>query len=241
MYRQIARNKRRSIIVVLLFIVVWVGIGALLGFLLGSTTNLDGTTARSWGAVATGIGIAGALALAATAYALTSGSRLVLAASGAHPADPQQYQVLHDVVQALAIGDGLPMPAVYVIDDPSPNAFATGVGPNKAAITATTGLLQMMNREELEGVIGHEMSHIKNYDVRLILIVSTLIGLAGLLASIIWRAAFYGRPVPPLATQMGSHSRRDRPHLPGDEVVRAPRSKPLALSRSVTNAVTPLW
>lgn len=80
---------------------------------------------------------------------------------------------------------------MYVIDDPSPNAFATGTSPNKAAITATTGLLEMMNREELEGVIGHEMSHIKNYDVRLILIVSTLIGMAGLLASMVWCAAIY--------------------------------------------------
>jgi heat shock protein HtpX len=78
-----------------------------------------------------------------------------------------------------------------VINDPSPNAFATGISPNKAAITATTGLLGMMNREELEGVISHEMSHIKNYDVRLILIVTTLIGMAALLASLLWRSALF--------------------------------------------------
>jgi len=191
MYRQIARNKRRSVLVILLFILVWMGIGALLGFLFGSTTNVDGTTSRAPGLVI-GFAIAGVMALAATTFALTAGSRLVLATSGATLADPQQYQVFHDVVEGLAIGDGVPKPAVYVIDDPSPNAFATGVSPHKAAITATTGLLQMMNREELEGVIGHEMSHIKNYDVRLILIVATLVGLAGLLASIIWRAAFFG-------------------------------------------------
>ena len=196
MYQQIARNKRRSVIVILLFIAVWVGIGALLGFLFGSgsTVNAAGTAGSSLGGVIAGVAIAGLLAAGAAAYSLTSGSRLVLAASGAHPADPQAYRVLHDVVEALAIGDGLPKPDVYVIDDPSPNAFATGVSPNKAAIAATTGLLQMMNREELEGVIGHEMSHIKNYDVRLILVVSTLIGLAGLLASIIWRMAFFSRP-----------------------------------------------
>jgi hypothetical protein len=88
-------------------------------------------------------------------------------------------------------GEGIPKPAVYVIDDPSPNAFATGTSPKRAAITATTGLLAIMNREELEGVIGHEMSHIKNYDVRLLLIVSTLIGMAGLLASVVWRSAFF--------------------------------------------------
>jgi heat shock protein HtpX len=193
-YKQIARNKRRSVVVVVLFLVVWGGIGALLGVLFGGTRNLDGTTSTSSAAVITGVVIAGLLALGGVAYSFTSGSRLVLAASGARPADPQQYRVLHDVVEALAIGDGLPKPEVYVIDDPSPNAFATGTSPKRAAITATTGLLQTMNREELEGVIGHEMSHIKNYDVRLILVVSTLIGLAGLIASIIWRSAFYMRP-----------------------------------------------
>jgi heat shock protein HtpX len=82
---------------------------------------------------------------------------------------------------------------VYVIDDPSPNAFATGVSPEKAAITVTTGLLAIMNREELEGVIGHEMSHIKNHDIRLLLVVGTLIGMAALLASILWRSAFFVR------------------------------------------------
>ena len=80
---------------------------------------------------------------------------------------------------------------MYVIDDPSPNAFATGVSPEKAAITYTTGLLAIMNREELEGVTSHEMSHIKNHDIRLLLIVGTMIGMAALLASIFWRSALF--------------------------------------------------
>jgi heat shock protein HtpX len=122
------------------------------------------------------------------------GDRLVLAVSGARPADPQQHLRLHNVVEEMAISAGLPKPAVYVIDDPSPNAFATGISPNRAAITATAGLLDMMNREELEGVVSHEMSHIKNYDVRLILIVTTLIGFAALLASLAWRSTFFMRP-----------------------------------------------
>ena len=112
---------------------------------------------------------------------------MVLRTSGAVPADPAQYQQLHNLVEALAIGDGIPKPAVYVINDPSPNAFATGVSPEKASITFTTGLLADMNREELEGVTGHEMSHIKNHDIRLLLIVGTMIGMAALLASILWR------------------------------------------------------
>jgi heat shock protein HtpX len=88
-------------------------------------------------AVFTGRAIAAIFAVCAAVYALTSGSRLVLAVSGARPADSHQYQQLHDVVEEMAISAGLPTPAVYVIDDPSPNAFATGVSPNKAAITAT--------------------------------------------------------------------------------------------------------
>src|SRR2546430_15365330 len=105
---------------------------------------------------------------------------------GAQPADPGQYQQLYNVVQTLAIGDGLPMPKVSIINDPSPTAFATGRDPNHAAVTVTTGLLQMMNREELEGVLAHEMSHIKNFDVRLLLVVVTMIGLAALIASAFW-------------------------------------------------------
>ena len=195
MYEQIARNKRRAVLYVALFFAVWVAIGALLGWLASAVSvSSAGASPAGVGDVIVGMLLAGLLALAGIAYTLTSGTRLVLAVSGAQPADPRQYQQLHDIVEALAIGDGLPKPQVYVIDDASPNAFATGTSPSKAAITATTGLLATMNREELEGVIAHEMSHIKNYDVRLILVVSTLIGMAGLLASLIWRSAFYVRP-----------------------------------------------
>ena len=196
-YRQIGRNKRRAVLYVVLFFVMWVAVGALVGWIAGtaSANKFSSAPAPSIASdVVAGAVVAGLLAVAGIAFTLTSGSKMVLSVSGAVPADPVQYRRLHDVVEALALGDGLPKPAVYVIDDPSPNAFATGVSPDRAAITATTGLLAMMNREELEGVIGHEMSHIKNYDVRLILIVSTLIGMAGLLASLIWRSAFFMRP-----------------------------------------------
>ncbi|HEY3833648.1 MAG TPA: M48 family metallopeptidase [Acidimicrobiia bacterium] len=187
MLQEIARNKRRSVLVVIGFVVIWLGIGALLGALLGA----GGSSGSEGSAIATGMVVAAIFAAMAVAFAIMSGGRLVLGVSGAHPADPHQYQRLHDVVDAMAISAGIPKPDVYVIDDPSPNAFATGISPNKAAITATTGLLQIMNREELEGVVSHEMSHIKNYDVRLILIVTTLIGFAGILASLLWRSAFF--------------------------------------------------
>ena len=141
----------------------------------------------------TGGVVAALLALCGIAFSWNSGAKMVLRVSGAQPADRSQYQMLYNIVEALAIGDGLAAPAVYVINDPSPNAFATGSGPSKAAITVTTGLLATMNREELEGVVSHEMSHIKNYDIRLLLIISTLIGMAALIASLIWRMMFFAR------------------------------------------------
>jgi heat shock protein HtpX len=200
MYSEIASNKRRSVLFVGLFFVIWLAIGGVLGLLFRAvarpavTTGLGSAqpTNSGWTPVAVGIVIGGLVALVGILYSLTAGAKLVLRASGAVPADAAQYQQLHNLVEALAIGEGIPKPAVYVIDDPSPNAFATGVSPDKAAITYTTGLLAIMNREELEGVTSHEMSHIKNHDIRLLLVVSTMIGLAALLASILWRTAFWG-------------------------------------------------
>jgi heat shock protein HtpX len=196
MYTEIASNKRRSVMVVIIFFVVWLGIGAGCGWILHAVTyhqNPYGYPSHSsvWQPVITGTVIGAILALLGILYSLTSGAALVLRVAGARPADPVKYKQIHDIVEALAIGDGIPTPTVYVIDDPSPNAFATGRSPNKAAITFTTGLLQIMNREELEGVAGHEMSHIKNHDIRLLLIVSTMIGMAALLASLLWRSAFF--------------------------------------------------
>jgi heat shock protein HtpX len=200
MYSEIASNKRRSVFFVGLFVVIWIGIGVVGGLIYkgidqsATTYNAFGPTTHPNPGVTpllVGAGIGAALAGLAVLYALSSGAGLVLRVSGAKPADPQQYHQLHDLVEALALGDGIPKPEVYVIDDPSPNAFATGISPDRAAITFTSGLLQMMNREELEGVTSHEMSHIKNHDIRLLLIVGTLIGLAALLASVLWRTAFF--------------------------------------------------
>jgi len=180
MYHQIARNKRNTIIVVTLFLTVWL----LAGFIIGEIGGRNLASAVG-GAILLGI-----LGVGAALYSYYLGSATVLSAVGAREADPQQFQQLYNIVQTLAIGDGLPMPKVYIVDDPSPNAFATGRDPKHAAVTVTTGLLQMMNREELEGVLSHEMSHVKNYDVRLLLVVTTMIGMAALLASVVWRGAF---------------------------------------------------
>src|SRR5947209_16108752 len=177
MYHQIARNKRNSIIVITGFLLVWL----LAGFVVGEFAG--GLSYAITGAIILGI-----LGVLAALYSYYLGSATVLSAVGAHEADPQQFQQLYNIVQTLAIGDGLPVPKVYIIEDPSPNAFATGRDPQHAAVTVTTGLLQMMNREELEGVLAHEMSHIKNFDVRLLLVVATMIGMAALIASAFWNS-----------------------------------------------------
>ena len=143
-YSEIASNKRRSVIFIGLFFVVWVAIGAGLGFLfkaLYHQQNNNGfastpPTNYGWTPVIIGMVIAGFLALCGILYSLTSGAALVLRVSGAVPADPTKYAQLHNLVESLAIGEGIPAPTVYVIDDPSPNAFATGVSQDKAAITS---------------------------------------------------------------------------------------------------------
>ena len=189
MYSEIASNKRRSIVFIVLFFVIWLAIGAVVGLIFAAASRHTGSV--GWSPVITGLVIGGILAVGGILYSLKAGAGLVLRVSGAVPADPADYPQLHNVVEALAIGEGIPKPAVYVINDPSPNAFATGVSPDKAALTFTTGLLAIMNREELEGVVSHEMSHIKNHDIRLLLVVGTMIGMAALLASILWRSAFF--------------------------------------------------
>src|SRR5487761_966378 len=179
MYHQIAHNKRTSIVLIAAFLIVWLLAGFVIGLFGG------GTSTAIVGAVVLGL-----LGIGAAAYSYYFGSATVLAAVGAQEADQQQFQQLYNIVQTLAIGDGLPVPKVYIMNDPSPNAFATGRDPSHAAVTVTTGLLQMMNREELEGVLAHEMSHIKNFDVRLLLVVTTMIGLAALIASMYWNGAW---------------------------------------------------
>ena len=194
MYEQIARNKRRTVVYMAVFFLTWLGIGAAVGALVAAYRPAEtGNTSAATGDVIVGVGFAAVIALAGIGFTLVSGTRLVLSVAGARLADQRRYAQLYHLVEALALGDGLPTPAVYIVEDPSPNAFATGISPARAEVTVTTGLLAMMDREELEGVLAHEMSHIKNYDTRLLLVVSTLIGLAGLLASVVWRTAFFTR------------------------------------------------
>ncbi len=117
--------------------------------------------------------------------------KVVLSVSGAKPARKKDYPHLYNTVEGLAIAAGLPIPRVYVIDDPAPNAFATGRDPEHSVIAVTTGLLDIMNRSELEGVIAHEMSHIKNYDIRFATLAVVLVGMVGIIGNIAFRSLFF--------------------------------------------------
>jgi heat shock protein HtpX len=119
---------------------------------------------------------------------------VALAISHARPADPAQYARLHNLVEGLCIAAGLPKPRVYIVDDPAPNAFATGRNPRHAAIAVTTGLLEKMNRVELEGVLAHELSHIKNYDILASTLAVTFVGVIALLADFTLRFLWWGGP-----------------------------------------------
>ena len=138
MYSEIASNKRRTLIFVGLFFVIWLAIGGVLGVLFRAVADPSVRTGfgsaqptnSGWTPVVVGIVIGGLLAIVGILYSLTAGAKLVLRTSGAVPADDAKYQQLHNLVGALAIGEGIPKPAVYVIDDPSPNAFASGISPD---------------------------------------------------------------------------------------------------------------
>ncbi len=118
--------------------------------------------------------------------------KLVLATAGAKPASKDEYPEFYSIVEKLSKEDGLPMPKLYVIEDSSMNAFATGRSPQNAVVAATTGILQNMNRVELQGVLAHELSHVKNFDIRLMAIVSVLVGFVAMLSNLFMNSLFFG-------------------------------------------------
>lgn len=121
-----------------------------------------------------------------------SSDRLALSATGATPADPDEFRQLHNVVEEMAIAAGVPKPRVYVVDDPAPNAFATGRDPQHAAIAVTTGLLQKMNRQELTGVVAHEMAHVRNLDIRVMTVAVATAGAIAIIADLFLRLIVLG-------------------------------------------------
>ncbi len=133
-----------------------------------------------------------AFALLTNIWSYWNSDKVAIALSRAEPADPQRYIELHRVVENLAITAGLPKPRVYIINDPSPNAFATGRDPKHAAVAATTGLLELMDRSELEGVIAHELSHVGNRDILVSTVAVVLVGVVALVSNFFLRMSFWG-------------------------------------------------
>lgn len=178
MYEHISRNVWRSRALLVFFVVLVAVVGY--AFSVAYDTPVIALVA-----------IVFAVASAVASY--YHSDRIVLAASGARPADRAEFPHYLNSVEGLAIAAGIPCPRAYVIDDPAPNAFATGRDPEHAVICVTTGLLDMMNRVELEGVIGHEMAHIKNYDIRFMMLVAVLAGSVALMTDWFWRGRRIGR------------------------------------------------
>ncbi len=136
--------------------------------------------------------IAGVFAIIYGIFGYFMGDKIVLLTTGAKEADEKKYIYLHNVVEGLAISAGIPKPKVYIINDKSPNAFATGRNPKHSSIAVTTGLLELMNRQELEGVIAHEMSHIQNRDIQVMMITSILFGIVSIVSDIAIRVFIFG-------------------------------------------------
>ena len=181
-FREIDRNRRDSWLLIGVVIVVL----GVLGGAIGYATNFG------WVGVAIAVGVA----LVMSVGSFFAGDSLVLASSSAKEVEvanpPDQFKQLVNVVTEMSIASGMPMPRVFVIDDSAPNAFATGRDPQHASIAATTGLLDKMDREELQGVIGHEMSHVRNLDIRFALLVGVLVGSIALLSDWFLRFTFWG-------------------------------------------------
>jgi len=181
-YEQEAVNRRESV----LLVVAVMALLAALGFAIGYGTS---------GAVAGGVAVTGGALALGTVLSLGSyfgGDKLVLGSSGAKEVDAQSAPQLINVVQEMSLAAGVPMPKVYIIDDTAPNAFATGRDPQHASVAITTGLLDKLDREELQGVLGHELSHVRNFDIRFSLLVAVLVGSIALLADFFLRFTFWG-------------------------------------------------
>jgi heat shock protein HtpX len=162
-YEQIAANKRKTVLLVLGALVLFGVVGYVIGFLYLTS---------GW----VGLGIALAIAAVMSIASYRYGDRLVLASTRARLVSPEEEPRLHNIVEGIAIAAGVPKPAVYVVPEQAPNAYATGRDPEHSSIAVTQGLLDMMNRVELEGVVGHELAHVQDRDILVGTIVATLVG-----------------------------------------------------------------
>lgn len=177
MYKAIAANKRNTLLIMAVFVALIGGIGYLVSLYFGDTSI------TLW------------VVIIAAIYAFIQyflASKLAVAMSGAHQIEKRDNPRLYRIVENLAITLGIPTPKVYLIEDPAPNAFATGRNPKSAIVAATTGLLEVMDDSELEAVMAHEMGHVQNYDIRISMIAFGLVSAIALLSDIVMRILFFG-------------------------------------------------
>ena len=179
MWEAEAANKRNSLVLFLVFLACVF----LLAWVFSEVSGLGSF----------GVALAALIAVATTVGSYYWSDRIILAMSQARPVEKSQNPYLYNVIEGLAIAAGIPKPGAYLIEDTAPNAFATGRDPEHAIIVVTTGLLQKLNRVELEGVIAHEMSHIRNYDIRFMMYVVVMVGVVALLSDWILRGFFFRR------------------------------------------------
>lgn len=178
MYERVSSNVRKTWLLIAVFVLLTLAIGWFFGIF---------TDSGYWG-----LGIAAAVAIAMTWGSYFASDKIALSISRAKPAEGPRYQQLHNIVEGLSIAAGIPKPRVYVVEDSAPNAFATGRNPEHAAIAVTTGLLAKLTRDELEGVIAHELSHIQNRDTLVMTLAVTLVGVIVLLADWVLRIMWFG-------------------------------------------------
>ena len=179
LYDRISSNKRKSILLITLFFIIIGFLGYAFGIYFGDPFI--------------GLGFAIIFSTIMTLISFYSGDKMILRMSNAVPADIKKYPHLVNTVEGLAIAAGIPTPKIYVIDDSAINAFATGRDPKHASVTVTTGAVKRLKRDELEGVIAHELAHIRNYDVRMMMFVVVLVGVIALLSDFFLRSFIYGR------------------------------------------------
>lgn len=180
LYKQIEQNKRKTIMLVMFFCLLIAGIGGTIGYL-------------GYGDILLGLIVAAVVLVFYIPITYMSANAQVLGLSGATLATPEKHPQLYNIVESLCIPARIPMPKIYIINDPSPNAFATGIKPEKGSVAFTTGLLERLNREELEAVAAHEIGHIRNYDIRLMTISIALISVVAILADMGTRMLFHNR------------------------------------------------
>jgi heat shock protein HtpX len=179
LYDQISENRNRTLILIVVFVVLLAGLGWVYGEYSG--IGISASVAA--------IGIA----VLMTLFSYYAGDSLALWTAGAQgPIKKEDAPNLYRMIENLAIADGLPMPKVYIISDGAINAFATGRDPQHASVAVTTGAIEKLEKTELEGVLAHELSHIKNYDIRYMLLVAVLVGALVMLASWLRHAFFWG-------------------------------------------------